>query len=32
LRAFRERKRLMGGSNGQIPRPTVQRPDRPEMR
>ncbi len=32
LRAFRERKRLLGGSNGEIPRPTVQRPDRPEMR
>jgi hypothetical protein len=32
LRAFRERKRLMGGSNGEIPRPTVQGPDRPEMR
>ncbi len=32
LRAFRERKRLLGGSNGDLPRPTVQRPDRPEMR
>jgi predicted RNA-binding Zn ribbon-like protein len=32
LRAFRERKRLLGGSNGQLPRPTVEGPDRPEMR
>jgi predicted RNA-binding Zn ribbon-like protein len=32
LRAFRERKRMLGGSQGDIPRPTVQRPDRPEMR
>ena len=32
LRAFRERKRLLGGSNGDLPRPTVQGPDRPETR